>query len=157
MTSTGISFRQQTASCVDIQAHLTACGDQFIPKLSSRVNLRDYSCKLFDRACTFEAWHDQLLVGLVAAYLHDSVEHCGFISNVSVLREFSGKGLASRLMDVCTKRARELEMRELRLEVASANSAAIRLYEKFKFVELGRTTPNVTMQLTLSGTEDHEQ
>ena len=156
MTRAGIYFRQQTASCEDIQTHLTACDDQFLPRLSSRVHLREYSCKLFDQACTFEAWYDQLLVGLVAAYLQDSVDHCGFISNVSVLRDFSGEGLASRLMDVCTKRARELEMRELRLEVASTNSAAICLYEKFKFVELGRTTPSLTMQLTLSGTKDHE-
>ncbi len=157
MTRTSIYLRQQTASCEDIQTHLTACDDQFLPRLSSRVNLRDYSCKLFDQACTFEAWYDQLLVGLVAAYLHDSVDRCGFISNVSVLRDFSGEGLGSRLMDVCTKRARELEMRELRLEVASANSAAIHLYERLKFVELGRTVPNLTMQLTLRGAEDREQ
>lgn len=156
MTVSSIHYREQTASREDIQAHLAACDDQFLPKLSSRVSLRDYSSKLFEQACTFEAWHEQSLAGLVAAYFQDPVDRSGFISNVSVLRDFSGEGLASSLMDRCTEKARKLGLRELRLEVASANSRAIRLYRKFKFVECARTSATLTMRLTLAGTEDHE-
>ena len=157
MMPSSIYYREQTASRVDIQAHLAACDDQFSPRLSARVNVHDYASKLFEQACTFEAWHEQSLAGLVAAYFHDPAGHCGFISNVSVLQRFSGGGLASRLMDMCTEKARKLRVRELRLEVASANSAAIRLYHKFKFVECGGSSTNLTMRLTLAGTEDHEQ
>jgi ribosomal protein S18 acetylase RimI-like enzyme len=157
MTVSSIHYREQSASREDIQTHLAACDGQFFPKLSSRVDLRDYSSKLFEQACTFEAWHERSLAGLVAAYFQDSVGHSGFISNVSVLRDFSGEGLASDLMDRCTEKARKLGLRELRLEVAPTNSPAIHLYRKFKFVECGRTSTNLTMQLTLAGTEDHEQ
>jgi len=157
MTVSGIHYREQTASRDDIHTHLLACDDQFIPRLSSRVNLRDYSSKLFEQARTFEAWHEQSLAGLVAVYFPDPVNHPGFISNVSVLRSFSGAGLASGLMDRCTAKARQLGLRELRLEVALTNCLAIHLYRKFKFIECGRTSTNLTMQLTLAGTEDHEQ
>jgi ribosomal protein S18 acetylase RimI-like enzyme len=156
MTVSSIHYREQTASREDIQMHLVACDGQFLPKLSSRVNLHDYSCKLFEQACTFEAWHEQSLAGLIAGYFQDPVDRSGFISNVSVLRDYSGEGLASGLMDRCTEKARKLGLRALRLEVAPANSPAIHLYRKFKFVECGRTSTNLTMQLMLAGTEDHE-
>lgn len=156
MTVSSIHYREQTATREDIHAHLAACDDQFLPRLSSRVNLRDYSSKLFERACTFEAWHNLSLAGLVVAYFQDPVDRSGFISSVSVLRDFSGSGLASSLVDRCTEKARKLELRELRLEVASANFPAIRLYRKFNFVECGRTSTHLTMRLTLAGTENHE-
>lgn len=157
MTVSITNYREQTATREDIHTHLAACDNQFYPKLSSRVNLREYSSKLFEQACTFEAWHERSLAGLVAAYIQDSVNRSGFISNVSVLRDFSGQGLASGLIDRCTEKARKVGLRELRLEVARANSPAIRLYRKLKFVECGRTSTILTMQLTLAGTEDHEQ
>jgi ribosomal protein S18 acetylase RimI-like enzyme len=157
MMVSSIHYREQTASREDIQTHLTACDGQFFPRLSSRVNLCDYSSKLFEQACTFEAWHEQSLAGLVAVYFQDTVDRSGFISNVSVLQAYSGEGLASGLMGRCTEKARKLGLRELRLEVATVNSPAIHLYRKFEFVECGRTSTNLTMQLMLSGTEDHEQ
>lgn len=156
MTVSSIHYREQTASREDIQTHLAACDGQFSPKLSSRVNLQDYSCKLFEQACTFEAWHEQSLAGLVAAYFQDPVDRLGFISNVSVLRNFSGEGLASRLIDRCTDKARKLGLRALRLEVAPANYSAIHIYRKFNFIECGHTSTNLTMQLMLAGTEDYE-
>lgn len=156
MTASNIHYREQTATREDIREHLLACDNQFFPKLSSRVDLRDYSSKLFEQSHTFEAWHEQSLVGLVAAYLQHPTDRSGFISNVSVLQDFSSKGLASSLMNRCIEKARMLELLGLRLEVASTNSPAIYLYRKFKFVECTRTSTDLTMQLTLAGTEDNE-
>lgn len=150
--SGSIGYREQTATRDDIHAHLTACDRQFSPPLSSRVELGDYAGKLAERAFTFEAWHESTLAGLVAAYFPDVADHPGFISNVSVLQDFSGRGMATRLMERCMARARTLRLHELRLEVADTQSSAIHLYRKFGFVESARHGAHLTMQLILAGT-----
>ncbi len=151
MSSPSIRYGEQTASCEDIRDHLLACDGQFIPPLSSYVSIPDYSIKLVENASTFEAWHERSLVGLVAAYLNSPAGGFGFISNVSVLRECAGMGMASSLLRTCIRKAQDLKLHELRLEVASNNHSAIDLYRKLKFAEYERTTHLISMRLTLAG------
>lgn len=151
MTSHDIQYREKTASCDEIRGHLAACDEQYQPSLSSRVDIRDYSTKLFEKATTFEAWHQQLLVGLVATYFNDPADAFGFITSVSVMQGHLGSGVASCLLRMCVEKAKRLGVHELRLEVASINASAIGLYRKFEFVEFGRNNNFISMRLTLAG------
>src|SRR5438046_2814866 len=99
MSSGGIDFREETATREDIQAHLQACDNDFIPNLGLKVNIAEYSKKIRARAKTFEAWSDKNLIGLVAAYLNDRDTRTGFITSVSVAKQFMGRGIASKLLD----------------------------------------------------------
>ena len=56
---------------------------------------------------------------------------------VSVVKEYWGRGIGSRLIERLLEFARENRFEIIDLEVRSDNKAAIHLYEKFGFVKIG--------------------
>ena len=120
-----------------------------MPPLSCRVNLGEYSAKLFLRAKRFEAWSSGSLVALLAAYFNDLEKHVVYITSVSVLKEWMGKGLAAQLLGQCIEYARGCGMRQIRLHVASSNLPAVSLYEKAGFVAEKAEPPFIYMNLYL--------
>jgi ribosomal protein S18 acetylase RimI-like enzyme len=150
MRHDGIELREGTATQEDIQAHLEGCDENFSPRLSLKVDIGEYSRKISAKAQTFEAWCGDTLVGLVAAYLNDSCAHSGFITNVTVAKAFTGRGIASALLHRCLDRSRQQGMQLIGLEVSLESREAIRLYEKLGFSEFERKGEIVLMRLTIS-------
>ena len=135
MKTTGTHYKTKTATENEIFAHLTACSDTFIPPLAHRVNINEYARKIFVKSVTFEAWaagHSDL-VGCVATYFNDPTNSIAFITSVSVLDKFVGRGIASHLLKMCIEYARKNHFREIKLEVDDQNSGAIGLYKKLGF------------------------
>lgn len=128
-----ITYTQNHSSFLEIVEHLKVCDHSFIPTLSSRVDLNIFAKKLKDRAVLFEAWHHDLLIGLVSAYFNNLTDKISFINNVSVHPSFSGKGIASKLIENALKFASETNFYEIQLEVFSGNRRAIKLYENKGF------------------------
>jgi len=62
----------------------------------------------------------------------------GYIANVAVSPEYRRRGLADMLINELEKRAKELKLSFMTLEVRESNSAAIALYEKHGFNPVGR-------------------
>ena len=131
MKTADISYKIKTAKANHISLHLTECSDSFVPPLAERVNINEYAKKIFEKSVTFEAWSDQLLVGFIAAYFN--ADGSAFITNVSILNQFVGYGIASNLLNMCIEHARKKNFREITLEVHENNSIAISLYKKFSF------------------------
>lgn len=142
-------YRLKSASADDIQKHLLECQDSFIPPLSSTVNIDEYSRKIFASAFTVEAWEQEKLIGFIAVYLNDPQKNMGFITNVSLLTEFKGKGIASKLLESCVDSARKSGFKFIKLEVAVMNDNAIKLYEKYGFKIVSTENNKHTMQLML--------
>ena len=143
-----LAFREKTALLGDIYGHLKSCSENFLPPLHEKVDIREYSTKLFENSVTFEAWDDSSLVGLVAAYLNGGGDCAGFITNVSVEKNFAGRGVATILMTMCLAAAKRFGSKVVNLEVSAMNTQAIRLYSKLGFQEL--SSGNGTLILTLS-------
>lgn len=133
-----IDYKIKSASVAEITEHLKAASKFFIPPLHETVDIDKYSEKIFNLAETFEAWSDGKLIGLIAAYLNDFKNKCGFITSVSVNKEFMSQGISSILIDMCIKNAIEKKMKEVSLEVHQLNDKAIALYKKKDF--LGTTS-----------------
>lgn len=133
-----VEFRCR-ASAHDIRRHLFECDKDYLPRLSKRVDIDEYAQKLFASATRFEAWDDQQLVGLVAAYFPTMSTSSVFVSNVSVLPEFRGKGLGERLLTACIRAARGDGYDSLTLEVDASNAPAIGLYTRLGFEAAGNT------------------
>ena len=150
MSCVGIEFREGTATKEDIQAHLEVCDRDFVPNLSLKVNIEEYSKKIRASAKTFEAWSGKALVGLVAAYMNDARARVGFITSVSVTKEFVGQGIASALLDHCLDRSRQEGMKAVRLEVSTESREAIHLYKHFGFSEIVRNGETVSMEMEIS-------
>ena len=62
----------------------------------------------------------------------------GYIDNVATAPEFRRRGIAAALMSGLDGEARKLRLSFVTLEVRSANAAAIALYRKCGYVEVGR-------------------
>lgn len=148
-----IKFLLNKASAELIAEHLLHCDCDFIPPLSGRVQIQDYAQKISVNATRFEAWSGGILIGLVAAYCNDQVKRTVYITSVSILKSWTGKGVASHLMRWCAEHGKALGMRRIALEVGSDNTEAIRLYQKSGFIADQTKWSFVTMNLDLENWE----
>ena len=115
-----------------VQQHLITCSNTFVPSLDSYVNINEYSKKIFEQAILFTKFDGDKLVGLVAAY-DNPTEQFGWITNVSVDPEYSGKGIATELLNRCYKYFETKKYFSIFLEVFVNNDKAIKLYIKQGF------------------------
>lgn len=125
-------FCVDRSNTLDIARHLTACDSQFIPPLSGRVEIDTYAHKIAARAMRFEAWEQDDLIGLVAAYFN-SEQGVAFITSVSVLPSHQNRGIASTLLNQCIARVEAHGLHRLELEVDKSNTGALALYGKKGF------------------------
>jgi ribosomal protein S18 acetylase RimI-like enzyme len=144
-----LEHRQNTAGPQHVEAHLAVCDPAFIPPLRARVDVSDYSAKIAARAHLFEAWSSGALVGLVAAYIEAGSARA-FVTNVSVLPSWTGRGVASALLRRCIDHARSVGVEEIALEVDVRNASAICLYERIGFRRTGGDALQVAMTLKLA-------
>jgi len=128
-----IKYEVKKAGTHEILEHLRSCDQNFIPPLSQRVNLIDYSKKLYDKATTFEAWDNKKLAGMIAAYLNDHETKFGYITSVSLLNEYQRTGIATELLRHCIEYARGNSFKKISLELDRRNMDALRLYLKYNF------------------------
>ncbi len=131
-----ITYKINQATSNDILNHLRNCNDYFIPPLNQKVDVDNYSHKIFENADTFEAWSENELVGLIAAYCND-IKKRAFITNVSVTEKFSNRGVASKLLEICIKHIESKQFKEILLEVNKRSEKARSLYNKLNFREIG--------------------
>ena len=115
-----------------VQQHLITCSNTFVPSLDSYVNVNEYSKKIFEQAILFTKFDGDKLVGLVAAY-DNPTEQFGWITNVSIDPEYSGKGIATELLNRCYKYFKTKKYFSIFLEVFVNNDKAIKLYIKQGF------------------------
>jgi ribosomal protein S18 acetylase RimI-like enzyme len=142
-----IKYKTKSATAKEVYSHLKECNDYFCPQLDKRVDIEEYSTKLFEKSVTFEAWEGNILIGLVAAYFNDAIKHSGYITTVSLINRYTGSGIASELMDICIKYAKQNNLREINLEVHKDNTKAINLYHKFGFLDYGNKDDFILMKL----------
>ncbi len=138
-----VEFCLNRASQSEIADHLLCCDSDFVPLLSDRVDISSYTHKITSNATRFEAWVGDALIGLVATYCNNRERRTAYITSVSVLREWAGGGVASRLLERCIGHLKELGFERIELEVDGENADAIRLYEKKGFLinkVIGRAT-----------------
>lgn len=153
--SVTVEYLLNNATEAEIAEHLTHCDADFVPPLSSRVEIKDYAKKIASKATRFEAWLEGALVGLLAAYYNDN-ENRAYITSVSVLRAWTGNGIAACLISRCVEHGKASGIRQISLEVASNNAPAIRLYEKSGFIAGKANAPFISMNLYLKSGEEYE-
>jgi ribosomal protein S18 acetylase RimI-like enzyme len=142
-------FRRNQATVSEIAGHLRVCDQGFVPPLGERVRIEDYARKIADRSERFEAWADGELVGLVAAYCTDPKQHVAFITSVSVVPAWQGRGIASQLVGRCLEHVRQVGFRRTELHVNSRNPVALALYARHGFVTDSTDGHSITMSLVM--------
>ena len=127
---TDIKFTFNESKLDEIYQHLFDCSDSFVPKLSSYVNLDEYSSKIYQKSFRIEAFNNNKLVGLIAVYINTNSL---YITNVSVLPDFQNLKIADKIMKKCIEKCQELSITKLILEVRKENIKALSFYNKRGF------------------------
>lgn len=151
--NTRIDYRIDTAAESEIASHLISCDADFVPPLSSRVEIRDYARKLFSNSRRFEAWSNGTLIAMLACYCNSGTS--AFVTSVSVLKAWTGKGIAGELLKNCREYVKAQGLSSITLEVSNANIAALKLYEKCGFTAEISKEKVITMTLNLNEEESH--
>ena len=128
---------------------LKKCDNLFIPKLSSIVNLKEYSEKLSKKSIQFCHYVNGNLVGMLAMYANDFTEKTAFITIMVLIKEYQGRGLAKQLLIDAIKYAKNLGFKKVRLEVYNKNIKAINLYKKLGFRKHMNKTDSVILFLEI--------
>jgi ribosomal protein S18 acetylase RimI-like enzyme len=149
-------YRINTASYEEILNHMERCDNDYSPPLSSKVDLCSYANKIHSYAVSFEAWDKDvnLLVGMINAYLNNTTTHTGFITNVSVLSNYRGMGIASALLVMCLKYAETKAFTSIELEVSPNIAPAIKLYSKAGFKAVTTKGDNLIMKYAIANKGD---
>ena len=150
MNCSEFDFKIKTASYEVIIDHLNKCADNFNPPLYTYVNIEEYSRKIYNNAITFESWVNNNLVGLIAAYFNNYDTKAGFITNVSVIKEYQGYGIASQLLSNAIKYGKNNGFISLALEVNINNNSAIKLYKKYSFVPVEQSQDKIIMECIIT-------
>jgi ribosomal protein S18 acetylase RimI-like enzyme len=145
-----INYTINQSNAGEILIHLEACDKTFSPPLSQRLDLSAYAEKLLKFAVNFEAWNRQSkLIGLISVYMNDVNLNAAFITNVSVCPEYTGKGIAKKIMTECIQKTKEKGFAQIHLEVNALSASAIKLYSVFGFeiVEINKEMIKMNLKL----------
>jgi ribosomal protein S18 acetylase RimI-like enzyme len=129
-----ILFYANNASLTEIKQYLVECAGLFNPPLYTHIDISDYAKKIYSSAYICEARAGNKLAGLIACYLNNTETFEGFITHISVLKEFQGQNIATQLIKSAVKKADELHFQKISLEVDCTNAKAISLYKKCGFM-----------------------
>lgn len=124
--------KQENISQVEIQKYFEK-NKNMLAEMFNRVDLYDFSVKLSLNAKHFYAYEGEEMVGFIAAYFNDPINRVAYISTVSVVLSYQGKGLGSKLLNEACLYAKEKDFRAIKLQVRKENNKALRWYEGFGF------------------------
>lgn len=145
-----IKFKQKHLTEDEIFTYLTENKDIFIPELETRLNVREYALKLHLFATHFGAFDGKKLVGLVACYFNDQINKIGFITSVSVSKDYQGLQIMTNLLTQVILFARKNNFAKLKLEVRPENKSIIVIYKKFGFSEAPTYNSCIEMEMELN-------
>lgn len=109
----------------------------------------NYSHKLIENATTFEIWDASNLVGIICAYLNYELK-TAYIPYVCISANYSGRGLASSLIDSLQTYCKEQNLKKISLEVRDYNMPAISLYVKNGFKQVEKYNGKIKMTKYIS-------
>lgn len=144
-----IKYSINQSSLFQVEKHLLQCDADFEPPLSERQDIEQYAKKIEINSTRFEAWSNEVLVGLIAVYNNEE-ESFAYITNVSVYQNFSNNGIATNLMKQIVEYSKKLGLIQVKLEVAQKNTTAIKLYEKIGFILANKNEKLTNMSLYLN-------
>jgi ribosomal protein S18 acetylase RimI-like enzyme len=144
-----VEYKINSATLNDLLLHLELCNSLFIPPLNSKVDLSVYAQKIFNNALLVEAWKQNDLIGLIAAYFNDIQNDIGFITNVSVVQEYNNQGVAKELLSITKQYATEHHFNKIKLEVHPENEKALRFYSNNNFKIITKESNSIIMELSL--------
>jgi ribosomal protein S18 acetylase RimI-like enzyme len=90
----------------------------------------------FPGVVRYKAVRDKQMVGFIAGDVR-RMEGVAWIATIAVLPEYQGQGIGAALLEACEA---HIPLNRIRLCVRPTNDVALRLYERFGYVNVGEWT-----------------
>lgn len=125
-----------------VASYLEMVKNDFIPELGSRINERSdvssldfYAKKILDLGVVVCCEVEDVMSGLVVIYVNDSKDKNAYIPLLSVRSNYSGKGIASKLINKAESIAVTNKMKRIKVKTWQSNAPAISLYTKLGYTK----------------------
>lgn len=106
----------------------------FVPALSSRVNITEWASKVWSLAEIVVAREKEKVVGVIFYYVNDKETFKGYITYLAISSFYRNRGIAVELLQRCIKFSRRSGMKII--GVHTNNPKAQKLYKKVCFEEM---------------------
>lgn len=123
-------------SSAAIENFLQQINNDYIPSLSTKVSLRTYSEKIKTLGHVIIDSDTDSIHGIAVIYCNDYEFLKAYIPLVGVSKEFSGQGIATRIVKELINFAKYKNFKVIGIN--SNNSIAIKIYQKLGFVVVGK-------------------
>lgn len=111
--------------------YLLLIDSDFIPHLSQKTDLEDFSSKILTIGNAFVCKDEEQIYGLITFYNNDTINKISYCSILNVLGHMRGLGIASHLVDIFIAESIRTEMKTA--TVHTNNQSALALYVKKGF------------------------
>lgn len=146
-----VLIESKQLSSEEIYKYLEDNSDIFIPPLTNRVNLTEYSNKIYLYA--WQVWaidsNNDKLAGFMACYFNDKVNNIGYITTISVKKEYQGKKVGYNLLNTAINYAREKDFKKIKLEVNKKNVNAMKFYYRNGFNIIQENETSFLMEVNI--------
>jgi [ribosomal protein S18]-alanine N-acetyltransferase len=126
--------RYKDSDFADLIIFFEKIDKDFFPAISKRKSLEDYLRTDIDSGITFLSYISNNIVGMInLQYNHPNREEC-YINTIGVHSNYRKKGIASGLIKIILKDARQKKFKKIKTRTWSTNNSGLKLYQKFGFV-----------------------
>lgn len=144
-------FRHETPSLEQIREFFYQTDTEFDLPLSQKVDIEEYTFKLFQNAEFFVCYDEDRIVGMICCYLNRPPE--AYISHVCVSADYQGRGIFNELFIHLKKCCTERFINKITLEVNHSNLKAQHIYQKLGFIVNSTTNHSSYMNLFIKNYE----
>lgn len=142
-----LTYKHETPSLESIREFFYRTDNEFDLPLSQKVNVDEYTLKLYTYADFFVCYDDSRIVGMICCYMNRPPE--AYISHVCVDSEYQGKGVFSKLFVLLKDECLNKTINSIALEVGLFNLKAQLAYKKKDFLISGKTNKSYYLRLVL--------
>ena len=140
-------YKHETPSLEDIRGFFYRTDSIFDIPLSEKVNIEEYTLKLYTYADFFVCYDDDRIVGMICCYMNRPPE--AYISHVCVSYEYQGKGIFKELFAILKYVCHTFSIKQILLEVGLINIKAQKAYRKEGFCIKTQMESSFIMALSL--------
>ena len=124
-------YKQETPTLESIREFFYRTNEEFDVPLNQKVDIEEYTLKLFTYATFFVCYDDETIIGMICCYMNRPPQ--AYISHVCVSSEYQGKGIFMKLFTCLKSECVKQRFSQIALEVGVKNVKAQNIYKKMGF------------------------
>jgi len=129
-----IISNKETIELEQLYDFIVKVDHEFPIPLSDKVNLKDYSLKLYNNGDFYAAISNNNIVGIIAGYNNDYQSKESYISLLALLKEYRGYGISKQLILTFIEASINKKMEKISAYTHQTNTIPINLYTKMGFI-----------------------